>query len=169
MTGTLWDHSFLSYAADEQTDRQTVGLENLTHTYRHSRRAGLAERSYSAPRRSKWNKIGLIKEASDSSERWAQGFWWWRMRIPYPARQTAGCQLYSWERNSNTLHACLIACRCRPSADVQNIRRLRKTVCSFLADKCTMLFMSRSFCIRQLAAYTRKQINKIKINENKQF
>jgi len=35
---TLWDHSFLSYAADKQTNRQTDGLEHHIHANRHSRR-----------------------------------------------------------------------------------------------------------------------------------
>ena len=34
----LWDHSFLSYAADKQTDKQTDGLERPTYSDRHSRR-----------------------------------------------------------------------------------------------------------------------------------
>ena len=37
---TLRDHSFLSYAADKQTNRQKDGLENPTHADRHSRRVG---------------------------------------------------------------------------------------------------------------------------------
>jgi len=35
---TLWDHLFLSYAPDKQTDKQTDGLKHPTHANRLSRR-----------------------------------------------------------------------------------------------------------------------------------
>ena len=35
---TLWDHLFLSYAVNKQTNTQTDGLERSTHADRHSRR-----------------------------------------------------------------------------------------------------------------------------------
>ena len=56
---TLWDHSFLSYAVNKQTDKQTERLERPTHADRHSWRGQLLGRRTSKETHKNRKKVCL--------------------------------------------------------------------------------------------------------------